>query len=279
MSVGIAVFEYAQPIGEALERAAALGVSQCELAVPNNLTSATREEAARAVRERGFTVTSVASLSKPNSVDSDEDTARMIALLDESLTAAEAVGAPFAIAYFGGHPTRPIDEGIERYAKLVERSVRRAEDLGVTILIENHFSHAPGEATNTAQGCVDLIHAVGSPAFALNFDLCNFAIGGQPFEDSYRTLKPYIRNVHVKDARPYDPVTDADYDGRIVHDLVHGAFMFVPVGQGITPNGELLDRIADDGLDLPITIEGHVPDDRIDDCFRAGLDFVKGRGL
>ena len=32
-------------------------------------------------------------------------------------------------------------------------------------------------------------------------------------------------------------------------------------------------------LDVPITIEGHVPDDRIDDCFRVGIDFVRSWGF
>jgi sugar phosphate isomerase/epimerase len=279
MSVGVAAFEYHQPIEEAFDRVLRVGADRCELATPGNVTPETAEAVARAARERGITVTSVASLSKPNAVDDDAEVARMIQLLDDSIRAAATIGAPFAITYFGGHPTRPVDEGIERYVRLTRGSVKLAEDLGVTILIENHFSHAPGEVTNTASGCVDLVKAVDSESFAVNFDLCNFAIGGQPFDESYDILMPYVRNVHVKDARPYDPVADAGYDGRIVTDLNKGEFIFVPVGEGITPNDRILERMKADGLDVPITIEGHVPDDRIDDCFRRGLEFVRKAGF
>mgnify|MGYP002620425529 FL=1 len=133
--------------------------------------------------------------------------------------------------------------------------------------------------TNTASGCVDLVKAVDSAAFAVNFDLCNFAIGGQTLDRSYDVLMPYVRNVHIKDARPYDPVADEGYTGRIVTDLNNGDFVFVPVGEGITPNDRILARMKADGLDVPITIEGHVPDDRVDDCFRRGLEFVRKVGF
>lgn len=279
MTVGVAVFEYHEEIAAALDRAAALGVSQCELTVPGNITVETAGSVGELLTERGLTVNSVASLSKINAVDTDEAAAAMVALLDASVRCASTLGAPNAIVYFGGHPTRPIDEAVERYVRLIRPSVAIAESLGVTILIENHFSHAPGEVTNTAQGCVDLVTAVGSDNFAVNFDLCNFAIGGQQFPASYETLKPHIRNVHIKDARNFDPVSDADYTGRIVTDLVHGEFMFVPVGEGITPNAELLDLLVRDGLDVPVTIEAHVPDGQLDDAFRLGLRLCASKGV
>lgn len=279
MNVGIAAFEYNQPIENALDRALSLGVQQVELAVPNNVTETSAARVSELISERDLKVTSVACLSKPNAVDSEQEVSGMISLLDESILAASTLGAPFVITYFGGHPHRSIEDGIMRFVRLTAESVRLAERLGITILVENHFSHAPGEATNTAQGCVDLVRAVDSDNFAINFDLCNFAIGGQPFKESYNLLKPLIRNVHIKDARPYDKQLDSGYDGRVVTDIIHGDFVFVPAGQGITPNRLLLDQMMEDGITVPITIEGHVPDDRLDACFKAGLEFVRGRGV
>lgn len=277
-TLGAAAFEFKTDPATAFARTVELGVTHCELVTPADVTPSTVADVARAAANQGVQVTAVASLSKPNTTDDDE-AAEHIGLLDDSITTAAALGAPFAITYFGGHPSRPIEAAIERYARLTAKSIARATDLGVTVLIENHFSHAPGEATNTAQGCVDLVQAVDSPAFAVNFDHCNFAIGGQDLLAAYEALKPYIRNVHVKDARPYDPVADADYDGRIVTDLVHGRFIFVPIGEGITDNAAVLGRVIADGLDVPVTVEVHVPERLVGRAFEAGLAFCRSMGL
>jgi sugar phosphate isomerase/epimerase len=277
-TIGIAAFEYHVPVDEALTRARKLGVGHCELVTPGDVTPATARAVAATAAEIGVAVTAVASLSKPNTVDDDGDVRPMLRLLDDSVEAARLIGAPFAVTYFGGHPTRGETEAIERYAGLVAPSVRRAEDAGVTILIENHFSHAPGEVTNTAAGCRDLVEAVGSPHFAVNFDYCNFAIGGQPLDAAYELLRPYIRNVHVKDARPVD-ARDARYGGRIVTDLVHGDFRFVAVGDGMCDHAAVLSRLVADDLPVPVTIEAHVPDDDLDECFRRGIALCRKEGL
>lgn len=276
-TLGIAAFEFKSDPADAFARTRALGVSHCELVTPADVRAENVGEVARAAQEAGVAVTAVASLSKPNMTDDD---ARLhIDLLDDTISLASRLGAPHAIVYFGGHPTRTEQEGIERYARLTKGSVQRALDLGVTVLIENHFSHAPGEATNTAQGCIDLIQAVDSPAFALNFDHCNFAIGGQDLGDAYERLRPYIRNVHVKDARPYDAVRDAGYDGRIVTDLVHGEFIFVPVGDGITDNETILHRVVEHDLQVPVTVEVHVPDRMVTATFQTGVAFCRAMGV
>lgn len=277
--VGIAAFEYHLPAPEAFARAAALGVTRCEIVTPADVVPETVGDVAVAAKEAGVAVTAVASLSKPNAVDDPDDVARMIRLLDDSITCADALGSPYAITYFGGHPSRPEAEALERYVELVAPSVRRAEQLGVTVLIENHFSHAPGEVTNTARGCRDLIDAIGSPAFALNFDYCNFAIGGQSLDQAFDLLEPFIRNVHVKDARPVDPVRDAGYQGRVVTDLVNGKFLFVPVDEGITDNRALVRLLVAKGLDVTITVEAHVPDEQLDQCYRRGIELCRQEGV
>lgn len=276
-TLGIAAFEFKVDAAEAFARTRSFGVTHCELVTPADVTASNVAQVRGAAKEHGVFVTAVASLAKPNMTD--DDAGEHLALLDGSIELAAALDAPYAITYFGGHPTRPVEEGIERYARLVKTSIQRAAELGVTVLIENHFSHAPGEATNTAQGCVDLIQAVDNTAFALNFDHCNFAIGGQDLIAAYEQLRPYIHNVHVKDARPYDPVADVDYDGRIVTDLVYGQFIFVPVGEGITDNEAVLRRVVDDDLTVPITVEVHVPPRMIDSTFEAGLGFCRSMGV
>jgi sugar phosphate isomerase/epimerase len=275
-TLGIAAFEYKAPLADAFARTAALGVHACEIVTPADVTLASLPEAAALARERGLSVTAVASLTRLNSADEPGGT---LALLDESVRIAGGLGAPYAITYFGGHPSRPAAEAIERYASLIRPTLALADRLGVTVLIENHFSHSPGEVTNTARGCADLISAVNADNFGLNFDHCNFAIGGQDLMAAYELLRPFIRNVHVKDARAVDPVADAGYDGRVVTDLARGEFRFVPVGDGITDNDYILERVVADELSVPVTIEAHVPERMLDTAFTRGLALCREKGI
>jgi sugar phosphate isomerase/epimerase len=192
-------------------------------------------------------------------------------LLEESLRCASALGAPSVIAYFGAHPDRSARESIGRYCDLVRPMVELAERQGITILIENHFSHAPGDVTSGPEGCAELIAAIDSPRFALNFDPCNFAIAGIDVMAAYEMLRQFVQNVHVKDARPYDPLADASYPGRIVEDTNRGHFIFVPVGDGITENAVVLEALARDGYAGTVTVEAHTPQETLDVLFAQGL--------
>lgn len=275
-ALGIAAFEYPLPLREKLERVVRLGASCCELAVPGDVTVGTADSIAEAVAESGVEVTAVASLSKPNAPDGKEAGLR---LLEDSIRCADAIGARFAIVYFGDHPTRPASEAVARYRELTRPFVELAGELGVTILIENHFSHAPGDVTSRPAGCAELIALVDSESFALNFDPCNFAIAGVNVAAAYAALRHVVRNVHVKDARPYDPVADAEYPGRVVEDLQRGKFLFAPVGEGIADNASVLRALVRDGFSGPVTVEAHTSADTLDDVFSRGLAYCRETGL
>jgi sugar phosphate isomerase/epimerase len=275
-TLGIAAFEYQLPLGEKLARVSRLGADACELATPGDVTVENSRSVAEAVAASGVRVTAVASLSKPNAPDGAEPG---LQLLEASIRCAHALGAPYAVAYFGGHSTRPAAEAIEHYRRLVRPLVELAGECGVTILIENHFSHAPGDVTSGPAGCGELIAAVDSPSFGLNFDPCNFAIAGVDVAVAYADLKHAVRNVHVKDARPYDPAVDATYPGRIVEDLNRGRFLFVPVGEGITDNTTILKALLRDGYSGAVTVEAHTPEEALDDVFARGLSYCRETGL
>lgn len=275
-SVGIAAFEYHRPFEEVAKKVVDRGVRRCELATPTNVTLENLDACRSLLESYSLAVTAVASLTKLNSTDDVEAT---LAVMNESVDIAQGIGCPSVITYFGGHPSRATGEAISRYARLSRDTVMRAADKGVQVLVENHFSHAPGEVTNSIEGCTALMEAVGCANFGLNFDHCNFAIGGLDIVEAYESLKPYIRNIHVKDARPVDPSGDAGYGGRIVTDVNRGDFLFVPVGEGITDNAEILHRVMSDRLDVPVTVEVHVPDERLDEAFDRGVAFCRSAGL
>lgn len=269
---GVAAFEYQLPLDEKLARVVSLGADCCELATPGDITTDTAASCAVAIASSGARVSAVCSLSKPNSPGGEE---LGLHLLEESIRCASALGAVSVIAYFGAHPDRSDSEAINRYCDLVRPLVDMAEAEGITILIENHFSHAPGDVTSGPEGCARLIAAIDSPCFALNFDPCNFAIAGLDVVSAYEMLRPFVRNVHVKDARQYDPVVDADYPGRVVEDTNRGRFIFVPVNEGITDNTVILEALVRDGYSGTITVEAHTPQDTLDDVFARGLAFCQ----
>jgi sugar phosphate isomerase/epimerase len=92
---------------------------------------------------------------------------------------------------------------------------------------------------------------------------------------AYESLRPFVQNVHVKDARPYDPVADADYPGRIVEDTHRGRFIFVPVEEGITDNADVLAALARDGYAGTVTVEAHTPQNTLDSVFGRGLTYCR----
>lgn len=279
MRLAIGMFDYDLPLDAAIARIQRLGARQVEIVAPKNVTMDNADAVKQALDAAELAVSAVATLSKPNMVDDADDVQAHLDLLTDSIKISAKMGAKRAITYFGGHPTRSHDEAISRYVELVGPSLQVADDLGVDVLIENHFSHAPGEVTNTARGCRELVEAIGHPRFAINFDPCNFAVGGQDLIEAYDLLKDLVRNVHMKDAVPFDPVEHADYSGRVVTDLHRGDFIFVAMGAGITENAAVIARLEVDGYSGPVSVEAHTPQGTLDEVFAIGRDYCFAHGV
>lgn len=272
--LGIAAFEYGLPTQELLSRLQLLGVRQCELVTPGDVTPAQVADVGAAFSTSGVRVTAVASLTKLNSVDDPEPTLRM---LDDSIECAGALKAPFVITYFGGHPERSPGAAVQRFAEQIQPSIERAASEGVTILIENHFSGIGGDVTASVDGCRRLLETVASDHFALNLDACNFSIGGEDPVHAAAVLREHVRSVHVKDGRPLS-AADSDYTGRTVE--VNGErYRFVPVGEGITDNTAVMERLLETSYSGPVTIEAHTPTPTLDDVFRQGMSLCRRVGI
>lgn len=274
-NLGLAAFEYKQPIGQVFQQISNLGMKQCELVTPEDVRMGNVHEVLELMKEFKISVTAVTSLTKLNSTDDIKKTQEII---NESILCAAQLGAPFVVTYFGGHHTRTPEEAIKLYKESIKPCLKLAEENNITILIENHFSHAPGEVTNTAQGCLELLQLIDSKYFQLNFDPCNFVIGGEEFYPyAYEKLKPYIKNVHMKDTVKYDFTIHSDYKGRIVNDLNQGDFIFVKLGSGILNGDQFLKQLLQDGYKGPITIEAHTPGSTLNDVFRIGIQYCMER--
>ena len=77
---------------------------------------------------------------------------------------------------------------------------RRAEDSGVSLLLENE----KGIFGDTAPHVLDLLETIQSPSLTHAFDPANYVEVGQPIDEAWRLLRAKVTHFHVKD---YDPKT------------------------------------------------------------------------
>lgn len=135
----------------------------------------------------------------------------------------EALGAP-VIRIFAGSPPEGTseEEAIRRSVPVIERACEYAGSRGVMLAMENH------DFTARVGRLLEIVQAVQSPWFGINFDSGNFR-SDDPYADM-RRIAPYAINVQVKTeiqpagqrSRPADLsrivgiLKDADYSGYIV---------------------------------------------------------------
>jgi 3-dehydroshikimate dehydratase len=92
---------------------------------------------------------------------------------------------------------------------------------------------------DTIARCVDLLQSCDNAHLQAVFDPANFIQCRQtPYPDAYETLHPWLRYMHVKDARA---------DGSVV-----------AAGEGEARWPELLQRLRDDGYDRFFSLEPHL---------------------
>lgn len=111
------------------------------------------------------------------------------------------LGAP-AIRIFAG--TQPkgeqVSKTLERCAAHCQEVCDYAYEKGVILALENH-----GGVTATAEGLLEIVHQVDSPAFGINFDSGNFKNSADPYAELEK-IAAYAVNAQVK--------VEVEIDGR-----------------------------------------------------------------
>ena len=134
-----------------------------------------------------------------------------------------ALGAP-VIRIFAGSPPEGTseEEAIRRCVPVIERVCEYAASRGVMLALENH------DFTRDAGRMLQIVEAVESPWFGVNFDSGNFQ-SDDPYADMER-IAPYAINAQIKTeirtaggrsgpadlSRIVGILRDADYSGYIV---------------------------------------------------------------
>jgi len=136
---------------------------------------------------------------------------------------------------FRNDPHRP---QMERIAKIMKDSVKRAEDHGIKFAMENHFDF-------TADEILEIFDDVGSDYYGMTFDIGNsLRIGDEPVK-AVRKLAKYIHATHTKDVAPVYGADPQDWD----------YFASVPVGQGVIDMPAVIKTLTELGYDGLFAVE------------------------
>src|SRR5215208_5805334 len=224
-----------------------------------NVLDLTDEELTRvksAVRARGIGISSVGSpIGKAPITDAFEP---HLERFRRALHAARVMEAPYirVFSFFmpdGQDLGRYREEVLERMGTFADE----AKDSGVTLLHENEkeiYGDVPSR-------CVDILAHVDSPALRAAWDAANFVQCGvrHPFEEGYKSLRPYVEYVHVKDA-----LADT---GRVV-----------PAGDGDGELPETLSALHTSGFDGFFSLEPHLASSGTYSGFSGPQLFSKAAG-
>jgi len=120
---------------------------------------------------------------------------------------------------------------LSRMADLAGRAATR----GISLFLENE----KGIYGDTAARVADVIETVDSPFLAHAFDPANYVEIGQPVDEAWARLRPYVKHFHVKD---FDPKTHRN----------------VPAGAGDGQIPSLLQDAVASGYDGFCVLEPHL---------------------
>ncbi len=103
------------------------------------------------------------------------------------------LGAP-VIRIFAGQPVEGEEpsQTLARCAKICDLACSYAQQRGVLLALENH-----GGVTARAEGLLEIVEQVQSPAFGVNFDSGNFLASSDPYAELSR-IAPYAINAQIK---------------------------------------------------------------------------------
>jgi 3-dehydroshikimate dehydratase len=184
----------------------------------------------------------VAAIGSPiGKVPIDSSFNEHLHLFERAITVAQALQTPY-IRIFSFYPPAASDRGAVDPAEYRDEVLRRLREMtararaAAVILLHENEKDIYGD---TIARCVDLLQGINDAHFQAVFDPANFIQCGQtPYPDAYEAIRPWLRYVHVKDARS---------DGSVV-----------PAGDGVSHWPELLQRLRADGYDGFLSLEPHL---------------------
>ncbi len=293
VSIGINSVEWrGATLEQVLQSMQPFGLTLVELIARRNLRKEAVPQAKELLARHGVRVNSVSGFTKLNEVVHNGVTETQ-ELINESLEIAAMMGAPFSHTYFGANAFLNDDEAIQRYVEFIKPCLRKAEETGVTLLVDNLFDSVPEEipatfrqhyrssdVTRSVKGCQQLLESVNSPWFQYNYDPGNFRCSAEePYPYAYDVLKDFIRSVHLKDAVKYDRELHGDRSDLYLQRDLTGDYMCVALGAGAVNYDAVLNRLKADGYQGALILEPHTGERRLGAAIRDSLAYLASHGF
>ncbi len=137
-----------------------------------------------------------------------------------------------------GPPQEPHQPLMDRIAQVMKEQIKKAEDKGIKLAMENHYDFTCDEMLN-------IFEQVGSDYFGMTYDTGNaLRIGDEPVK-AVKKMAKYIFATHTKDIVPVYGADPQDWD----------FFSSVPVGDGIIDMPALVKTLIGEGYDGLFAIE------------------------
>ena len=205
---------------------------------------------------------------------------------DPEAFSEELVATVEAAAFFGAkvvnHYSDKIQPGktpeIGRLHEYFDAALRRAEELGIVLALENEA----GDATGLPENMLDIVKAFDSPNFKTNFDATNyFHASCEAFPYAYELLREEIAYVHIKNGRLYRPggfCPDTKWFGTAMT-MEPGTIYYCEAKDGVVNIDGLLRRLSEDGYDWMCTLEPHTTRDNAITCIHNEVAYLMGTGL
>lgn len=197
----------------------------------------------------------------------------------------ELVATVEAAAFFGAkvvnHYSDKIQPGvtpeIERLHSYFDAAVKRAEELGIVLALENEA----GDASRTPENMKRIVEAFDSPNFKTNFDATNyFHASCEAFPYAYELLKEHIAYVHIKNGRLYRPgfCPDTKWFGGAMT-MEPGTIYYCEAKDGVVNIDGLVHRLAADGYDFMCTLEPHTTRENAIAAIHGEVKYLRATGL
>ena len=263
-----------RPIEEVYQIAEYLGVKNLELWIPHNFKFEELNKIRNDLEQRGLKAICISTwtqLNLPGDVSERQN------LIMQSIKAAKVLGSPIVNTYFGANPDRTPEQAVDAYKENIKPCLEAAEKENIIIVLENEFDPTGVDITRKAEWVLELVKAVNSKYFRLNFDPCNFYFAGEePCPLAYNLLKEYITYIHIKDGMKYHKdLYDNPGDGFLWQDK-SGDYICTDLGRGGIPYQALFRHLKEDGYTGYFTMEPHVHPIKLEKTFENNVkDTIK----
>lgn len=156
--------------------------------------------------------------------------------------------------------------------------LRRAESLGVTLVLENE-AH---DMTHTPENVLSIVRHFQSNNFRSNLDATNFfQAGNEAFPHAYNVLRDVVAYVHIKNGCVHNPEFNPPkaWKGGAMTGCWSGKYIqyTLPTSGAVNITG-LLDKLIEDRYEGFVTLEPHSTYENVIDYYQVAIPLLRAAG-